>query len=188
MFEYFFSIFLRFYCEMEIWYEYMKVQKKCSRDNQQIQNLKIISKTFHRLSEEMLNTKVFFILNLGVILLNVRHGFVYGLTWVSHIKIMLFIRVIIQSLFVFTSSRRMWSKYPMKRDAIESLINPVSRSTGTAREYRSATINVRKENNGASERFYPQAIINIYDFQHINFHILICKLSSWINGHNLMRA
>lgn len=26
--------------------------------------------------------------------------------------------------------------------------------------------------------------LNIYEFQHHNFHILICKLSSFINGHN----
>lgn len=118
----------------------------------------------------MLNIKKFFFssLNLGVILLNVQHGFVCASTCSSHIKIMLFIRVIIQSLFVYLHLAEECDRKNaplndvLERDAIYHA-NPDSRSAAFFR---------------SMEIFWPQTIINIYEFQHHNFHILICKLSS----------
>lgn len=121
--------------------------------------------TFHCSGEEMLYIE----LNLGVILLNVRHGFVYGPTWVSHIKISCNYTIII------CTSRRMWFKW------VYAMFLPDTWSR-VATQFHGPH---RSKNNATSETFLaPKHPINIYDFQHHNFHILICKLSSWINGHN----
>lgn len=160
-----FSIFLRSYCENR--YSCMKARTaQCSSCCWNIEGIWKNSGVRKLYS------------NLGVISLNVRHAREYDLTWVSHIKVTTPSRVIIQSIIVFTSKpRRMRSKCNF------------ACSRGTWCRWESSKVHLkrrRKQGNKWNHRLGPEPVINFYDFRHHNFHILICKLSSWINRHHIL--